>query len=82
MICITDLAIILKNLRNERGLSQMQVAQSLKISQPTYSHYENGDREPDIQMLIDLANFYRVSIDILVGRYKIDNSAPCDKKSV
>jgi transcriptional regulator with XRE-family HTH domain len=40
----------------------------LNCSQAVYSRYENGDREPPIDALICLADFYKVSLDELVGR--------------
>lgn len=66
----TNLHNVLKELRKERGITQTEVAKALKITQKTYSNYENGTRKPDIEMLLDIANYYKVSTDVLLGRYK------------
>lgn len=58
----------LRQLRSIKGLTQKIVAQSLGISMMAYCHYENGDREPSIEMLIKLCDFYDVSSDYLIGR--------------
>lgn len=58
----------LKLLRSEKQLSQKQVAEALNVSTRTYSHYESGDREPSINVLIKLCDFFDVSADYLIGR--------------
>lgn len=57
----------LKMIRKERGLKQEQVAAMLDINRSTYTNFENG-RRPDIDTLIRLADFYKISLDELVGR--------------
>jgi transcriptional regulator with XRE-family HTH domain len=59
----------LKELRKEHKLTQEQISILLNVKQNTYSQYENGVREPDIDNLIKLADIFKVSIDYLVGRY-------------
>ena len=58
----------LKELRNRLDLSQTELSAKLSIPQTTYSHYESGRNEPDIETLIKLANFYKVPIYTLVER--------------
>lgn len=59
----------LKRLRELKGISQKELANELgNINQQTISNYEVGVREPDIQTLIKLADYFGVSIDYLVGR--------------
>ena len=58
----------LKELRKQRKLNQQAVADVLNCSQAVYSRYENGDREPPLEAIIRLADFYNVSLDELVGR--------------
>ena len=58
----------LKNIREEKGLSQLQLALKLGLNQNTISRYENGQREADYQTLILFADFFDVSIDYLIGR--------------
>lgn len=64
---------ILKNLREEKGLSRQQVADMLGISKRTIESYEYGNREPNIEMICKLADFYEVSIDCLLGRTGCQN---------
>ncbi|MCR5227047.1 MAG: helix-turn-helix domain-containing protein [Eubacterium sp.] len=61
----------IKNLREDSDLTQTDIANVLHISQRAYSHYENGTREIPIPILINLARYYNVSIDYLVGETKI-----------
>jgi len=56
----------IKQLRQERGLSQRALAEQLGISQQSINKYENHNIEPEIAMLRQLADFFGVSIDYLV----------------
>ena len=58
----------LRVLRKERKVSQKELAEYLGISIRGYQFYESEDNEPNIKMLIALADFYGVTIDYLVGR--------------
>lgn len=58
----------LKELRLERKLSQKQVAEYLGISTRAYSHYEIGDREPSISLLVKLCDLFEVTADYMIGR--------------
>ncbi len=58
----------LKNTRESSGYTQKQVAELLKIAPRSYQRYESGEREPNIEMLIQLANLFKISLDELVGR--------------
>lgn len=57
----------LQLIRKQRKLSQLKVAMDLNISREALSHYENGKRSPDVQMLRDMSNYFGVSIDFLVN---------------
>ena len=57
----------LKELRLERGLTQKQIADILKINSVTYLHYEKDQREPPLSLLADISIFYGVSVDFLLG---------------
>ena len=59
---------ILSGLRQERGLSQRRAASELDISQALLSHYENGTREPGLDFVCRVCDYYRVSADYLLGR--------------
>lgn len=58
----------LKLLRTAQNLTQKHVADHLGIKEVSYQRYEYGDRTPNLNQLIALANFYNISLDYLVGR--------------
>ena len=62
------LAKRLKELRKQRGYTQAQVAIYCDITEKTYQNYELMTREPKIEILMRIADLYKVSIDYLVGR--------------
>ncbi|MFT8872507.1 MAG: helix-turn-helix transcriptional regulator [Sporolactobacillus sp.] len=55
-------------LREERNLSQIEMAKRLLISNVQLNRYESGARKPDPDMLLVIADFFRVSTDYLLGR--------------
>ena len=61
----------LKELRTEKGATQKEVAEVICCSPLVYSRYERGEREPDIDTLCRLANYFEVSLDYLVERERI-----------
>lgn len=58
----------LKELRKLRGISQLKLALDLNTNQNTISRYETGEREPGINELIKIADYFNVSVDYLIGR--------------
>jgi transcriptional regulator with XRE-family HTH domain len=58
----------LKELRKARGVTQKAAAQFLGITEQAYQKYEYAMREPDHETTINLAEFYQISIDYLMGR--------------
>lgn len=63
------LASRIKQLRIESDLPQAIIAYELDIARSTYAGYEIGKNEPDVYTLVKIANYYKVSLDYLVGRY-------------
>lgn len=61
------IGIRLKELREKKNLKQEQVAELLRITKGALSLYENGMRQPSLDMLIVFARFYKVSTDYLLG---------------
>ena len=57
----------LKELREEKGLTQKEVAIALHLHSVTYLHYEKAQREPPLSVLADMALFFDVSVDYLLG---------------
>jgi transcriptional regulator with XRE-family HTH domain len=63
----------LKTLRGHKRVNQSDVAYYLNIDRSTYGKYETGDSSPDYDKLVKLADYYKVSIDYLLGRTDIKN---------
>lgn len=57
----------LKELRKLKNLTQRELAKQIGITQPALSNYEDG-RNPEISILIKLADYFNVSVDYLIGR--------------
>ena len=58
----------LKFLREKNNLTQQQMADIFGIQRPTYSRYENGERQPDFDLLIAISKYFNVSVDYLLGK--------------
>lgn len=58
----------LKELRNEKDVTQKTVANALGISKTCYAGYEQGYREPDLKTLLKLADYFEVTTDYLLGK--------------
>lgn len=58
----------IRDLREDRDLTQKQIAQILGMSQTGYSKYETGENDIPTQVLIKLADFYGTTTDYLLGR--------------
>jgi transcriptional regulator with XRE-family HTH domain len=58
----------LKELRKNHNLTQNQVAVHCNITEKAYQNYELMTREPKLEILIRIADFYGVSLDYLTGR--------------
>ena len=61
----------LKQCRKEKGLTQQQVAIYCDITEKAYQNYELMTREPKLEILVKIADFYEVSLDYLVDRTDI-----------
>lgn len=59
---------VLRQLREERHLTQRELGKVLGISESTVGMYERGKREPDLETLKDIADFFDVDADYLTGR--------------
>ena len=68
----------LRDLREDRDLSQREVAKLLEMSQTGYSKYETGENDIPTSVLQRLADFYNVSVDYLLGR--TNQKTPYPKK--
>ena len=64
----------LKELREERHLSQRQLAEILGLAYSTVAMYENGKREPNYETLENIADYFNVDMNFLLGKSIIKNS--------
>ncbi len=58
----------LRELRKENNVSQLELAKVLNMTKMAVSHWESGHSEPSISQLIEIANFFDVSVDYLIGK--------------
>ena len=65
----------IRDLREDRDLTQTEMGKILCCSQRVYSNYERGDIDIPTHILIKLADFYDVSVDYLLGRTNNPNTA-------
>ncbi len=63
----------LKEIRKSKGISQLKLAIDLNMSQNTISRYETGEREPGINELIKICDYFDISIDYLLERTENPN---------
>ena len=58
----------LKRKRELFGCTQKQMAELIGITPRSYQRYESGERDPNIATLVQIADFFEISLDDLVGR--------------
>ena len=56
----------LKLIRKKKNLNQLKVAMDLNISREALSYYENGKREPSLELLVAMSQYFNVSINYLI----------------
>lgn len=66
----------LKALREKAKVNQEDLASSIHTSRGTYSMYENGHRQPPYEVLVNLADYYHVSVDYLLGLTDLPDAPP------
>lgn len=70
----------IRDLREDRDLTQAEVAKYLRCSQQVYSNYELGQRSVPAEVLIRLALFYHTSTDYLLGLTRVRQPYPRDSE--
>lgn len=70
----------IRDLREDRDMTQTELSKLLHITQRAYSHYENGTRDIPLDILISIADFHNVSIDYLLNRTNDKILHTLDKK--
>ena len=74
IISVMYMILRIRDLREDRDLKQREIAELLLCDQSLYSKYERGEREIPLHLAVQLAEFYGVSVDYLVGL--TDETAP------
>ena len=76
LISVMNMNLRIKDLREDKDLTQKQVADFLICDQSLYSKYERGERPLPLELASKLADFYGVSVDYLLCRTSISNPYP------
>ena len=66
----------LRDLREDHDFTQKEIAQYLHIRQNTYSQYETGARQPPLEVIIQLALYYKTSTDYVLGVTDVKSPYP------
>lgn len=66
---------LMAELRQDRGLTQKELGKILSVSTGTISNYENGVHYSDLEKLVQLADYFQVSTDYLLGRREYTKTA-------
>ncbi|MDR3601426.1 MAG: helix-turn-helix transcriptional regulator [Desulfosporosinus sp.] len=69
----------IRNMREDRDMTQPQMAEYLRIHQTTYSDYEIGKLNIPVQILDKIADLFETSIDYLVNRTDVEKPYPRKK---
>lgn len=69
----------LKSLRESRGISQKELSEQIGVSDVMVSMYEQGKKNPSIDTISKIADYFSVSVDYLLGKELTDDSLSYDK---
>ena len=64
---LQKIGLFLKELRKEKGLTQEQLAEALNVSRRTVSRWETGNNMPDLDLMVEMADFYQVDLRELMN---------------
>lgn len=69
-----NIGSFLRELRKEKGMTQEQIAEQFSVSSRTVSRWENGNNMPDLDILIEISDYYEVDLrEILDGERKSED---------
>ncbi len=68
----------IRDLREDADLTQIEICKILNIAKNTYINYEKGIREPPFEIIIKLADYYKVSLEYLAGLSNLKSINNCD----
>lgn len=73
----------LRELRNEKGITQEKLAERYGVSSRSVSRWENGNTMPDLGILVELADYYQIDIgEIIDGERKSENMSKDTKETL
>ena len=72
----------LKELRNKKGVSQAFLANKLNVTPGAVAHWELGNRNPDYNTLIKIADYFEVDVNYLIGQRDISHRQPVDENEL
>lgn len=72
----------LRELRNQRGISQNELSKYIGVSKSSVNMYERGEREPGFETLEAIADFFNVNMDYLLGRKNSSPSTDVGQESI
>ncbi|MFA5637507.1 MAG: helix-turn-helix transcriptional regulator [Anaerovoracaceae bacterium] len=72
---VTDLVARLKLLRSRENITQEALAGKVNVTRESITSYETGKATPPLEVLLELADYYKVSLDYLTGRSPYPNQA-------
>jgi repressor LexA len=73
------IGVRLKQLREEKRMTQKELADLLQLTPKAISFYELGERQPSNEILVKLANYFHVSADYLLGKIEMENEKDTNK---
>ena len=76
LISVIHMYLRLRDLREDKDLTQEELSRAINITQRSYSYYERGDHMIPPEILCRLADYYHTSVDYLLGRTNIPEPYP------
>lgn len=76
------IGVLLKKLRNERGLTQEQFAEIVNVSSRTVSRWENGNNMPDFDILIQISDYYEIDLRELLNGERKSEKMNCENNEL
>ena len=76
ILLVIEMKLRIKDLREDKDLTQKQIADFLMCDQSLYSKYERGERPLPLEYADKLADYYGVSVDYLICKTNIKNAYP------
>lgn len=78
LFSVIEMQLRLRDIREDKDLTQKELSEAINITQRSYSYYERGDHMIPPEVLCRLADYYHTSVDYLLGR--TNNPTPYPKK--